>query len=90
MKQAKKLSGVALATAAASLFLGGCASMHDGSGATAAKSSTVHCAGVNSCKGTSACKTADSACKGMNSCKGKGWIPLSKEECESKGGTVSG
>ena len=89
MNQAKKLSGVALATAAASLFLGGCASMNDGGDAMAAKSSTVHCAGVNSCKGKSACKTAQSACKGHNSCKGKGWVPLSKEECAAKGGTAS-
>ena len=74
---ARKLTGLALATAAAGLFAT--------AGIPAAfadkEMAKVHCDGVNSCKGHSACQTATSACKGQNSCKGKGWMYLSKEEC---------
>ncbi len=95
MNTAKKLTGVTLASAAATLLLAGC-SGYGGSASNAssmdnaAKSATVHCSGINSCKGKSACATATSACKGQNSCKGKGWISTTKEECDAKGGKVTG
>lgn len=82
MMTAKKLTGLALATAAAGLFAtaGIAPAMADEKPASEAK---VHCDGVNACKGQSACQTANNACKGQNSCKGKGWLYLSKAECDA-------
>jgi hypothetical protein len=81
MMTARKLTGLALATAAAGLFAtAGIAPIMADTGTTEAK---VHCDGVNSCKGQSACQTANSACKGQNSCKGKGWSYMSKAECDA-------
>ncbi len=94
MKSAKKLSSIALVSAAAALLLAGCSSTGGSSYAKPvvkvqkASMAKVECSGINSCKGTSSCQTADSACKGLNSCKGKGWIPESKANCLSKGGKV--
>jgi len=77
---------MAVATAAASLFLAGCASM---GGSSEMAKADVHCAGINSCKGKSACKSAMNDCKGQNSCKGKGWMKKdNKAECEADGGSV--
>jgi hypothetical protein len=42
--------------------------------------------GANSCKGLSSCKTATSSCKGENSCKGKGFLEMSKADCDADGG----
>ena len=90
MKTVSKMSGIALASAAAALLLAGCSS-GDGYSAGAAKQvADIKCSGINSCKGTSACKTATSACKGQNSCKGQGWVKASKADCVAKGGVVSG
>ena len=83
MSAAKKVSGFALATAAAGMFA--MAPM----GATADEMK-VQCMGVNSCKGHSACKTANSSCKGLNSCKGQGFLELTKSECDAQGGTTAG
>lgn len=96
---AKKLSGLALASAAATLLLAGCGGNTESKtssekaapamDAQQAKEAKVKCSGINACKGKSACATATSACSGQNSCKGKGWIYVpSKEECDSKGGKV--
>ena len=54
----------------------------------AAASEKVECAGVNRCRGQSACQTANSACKGKNDCKGQGFLMLTPERCEEKGGTI--
>ena len=82
MTTAKKLSGIAVATAAAGFF-----ALAPVSGAFAEDS--VKCTGGNSCKGMSACKTASSECKGLNSCKGQGFTMTSTAEaCESAGGKV--
>ena len=88
MSEVKKMSGLALATAAATLFMAGCAS--SGAAEQEMKSEAmVHCFGINSCKGQTSCKSANNSCKGQNSCKGHGWMPTStKEECTEKGGTV--
>ncbi len=90
MKQRKfggtgKLSGGALAVAAAGLFISGVV------GAPAAESTEakVQCAGINSCKGKSACSSAKNACKGQNACKGEGWLSMTEKECAAKGGKVS-
>ena len=94
MSAVRKLSGTALAAAAAGLLLAGCAghgtmdktdSMMEHGKAMEAK---VHCAGINSCKGQTACKSASNECKGQNSCKGKGFLSLSKPDCAAKGGSV--
>ncbi len=78
MITAKKLTGLALATAAAGLFATAVIST-----ASAAEEAKVHCEGVNSCKGQSACQSAHNSCKGQNSCKGKGWLYLTKAECDA-------
>ena len=87
MNTVRKLSGTALAAAAAGLLLAGCATS-GGMGHSTATEATVHCAGLNSCKGTTACKTASNECKGKNSCKGKGFLSMSKADCTAKGGSV--
>ncbi len=74
----KKISGIALAAAAAALFVAGCAT--ESGGGTAGK---VACAGVNGCKGLSDCKTANSSCKGQNTCKGHGFVFMGADECTS-------
>ncbi len=83
MSSAKKLTGAALAAAAAGIF-----AMAPISGAVAGESK-VHCYGVNSCKGMGACKTATNACKGHNACKGTGFVSISAADCKEKGGTTS-
>ncbi|MCK5918359.1 MAG: hypothetical protein KAG34_08030 [Cocleimonas sp.] len=93
MNSVKKVSSIALASAAAALLLTGCSA----TGYTPTKAAgkahkvsmgKVECSGINACKGASSCQTASSACKGLNSCKGKGWIPETKANCLSKGGKV--
>jgi len=75
--QSNKVTRVALATAAALLF------SNMAVAPASADEAKVKCEGVNSCKGTSACSTATNACQGQNSCKGKGYLLLSKAECDS-------
>ena len=73
----KKLSGVALAAAAATLFVAGCATQDTVYEATG----KVECTGVNGCKGLSDCKTASNVCKGKNSCAGQGFVFMTPLEC---------
>ena len=78
----EKVSGFALAAAAAALF-----TMAEVPLAQAADG--MHCMGINACKGQSECKTAAGSCKGTNACKGQGWLAVaSAEECAEKGGKV--
>jgi hypothetical protein len=82
MNKAKRLTGLAIVAAAASMFIGAptvMAAKHEGK---------VHCTGVNACKGKSDCKTASNACKGMNACKGKGMNAMSEKDCKAKGGKI--
>lgn len=72
------VSGSTLAAAAATLLLAGAVTAP----ASHAAEGAGHCVGANACKGQTACKTASNACKGQNACKGKGWLELSKAECE--------
>jgi hypothetical protein len=82
-----KVTGVALAIGAASMFAFAPAFAADEATTT---TTMVKCNGGNACKGQSACKTATNSCKGQNSCKGKGMTSVSsKEECEKAGGTVA-
>jgi hypothetical protein len=82
MTSKRKVTGAALAIAAATLFA--TAPMTVSAGSKWGK-----CTGVNSCKGQSACKTARSSCKGENSCKGKGFLEMSKADCDVAGGEFS-
>ena len=83
MISAKKLTGLALATAAAGMF-----AFASIPAANAAQAGKIHCMGVNGCKGKTGCATATNACKGQNSCKGKGWLYMTKKECKDKGGKI--
>ncbi len=82
-----KTSGIALATAAATIFAMGAISTTP----VYAAGEAVHCVGANACKGKSECKSAKNDCKGMNACKGQGWVTKANEkECKAAGGTVKG
>ena len=71
-------SGSTIAAAAASLLLAGAIVAPTSQAADA----VGHCMGANACKGQSACKGASNACKGQNACKGKGFLEMTKAECE--------
>ncbi len=77
MKQGNKISGAAIATAAA-LLLGSMSTT-----VSAAEEAKVKCEGVNACKGKSACATATNSCAGQNSCKGHGYLMMSKADCDA-------
>ena len=69
------------ASAAAALFLAGMAgAAHAEEPGSEAK---IKCEGVNSCKGHSDCKSAANACKGQNGCGGKGFLMMTKAECDA-------
>jgi hypothetical protein len=76
------LSGVAIAAAAAGLFITQTVAP------VAADEAKVHCSGLNSCKGKSECASSKSSCKGQNSCKGQGWVTMDDKTCRAKGGVV--
>jgi uncharacterized membrane protein len=78
MITSKKLSGLALATAAAMMF-----STAPLTAANAADDGKVKCEGVNACKGTSSCATASNSCAGKNACKGHGFLMLSQSDCDA-------
>jgi hypothetical protein len=52
------------------------------------KVAKVHCGGVNECKGKSGCHSEKNACAGQNGCKGQGYVELTAEDCQSKGGKI--
>jgi hypothetical protein len=86
MSELSRLTGAAIAAAAASLFIAGCASYGGGTQAAAtqtadAGSVKVKCYGANACKGKAECKTAVNECKGQNACKGKGFVMLTEQAC---------
>jgi len=78
MQKFRSLAGISLATAAALAF-----STAPFTTASAADAAKIKCEGGNSCKGQSACHGATNGCQGQNSCKGKGYVMLSKAECDS-------
>jgi hypothetical protein len=82
--QTYKLSGIALALAAASMVSYASA----GEPATAAADTTdlVHCYGVNACKGHNDCKTAENDCAGHATCKGHGFVGMPSKACADVGG----
>ena len=88
------------ALSAAALFLGGCKDKggteppEGGDGANADQQ--VKCFGVNECAGESVCAVnkpqlgIEHSCAGENDCKGKGWIKITRAECEEQNGEVLG
>jgi uncharacterized membrane protein len=72
---------VALAAAAATLFIAGCASHGSAPAQTADSSVKVKCYGANACKGQAQCKTSMNSCKGHNSCKGQGFVTMGEKAC---------
>lgn len=87
MQGHKKLSGTAVAIAAASLV--GCASTStNSSGYTQITTSTdmVHCYGLNICKGHNDCKSGSHSCKGQASCQGQGFVTMPSRACIEAGG----
>jgi hypothetical protein len=79
----KKLTGTALAMAAAGLV-----GMAGATPAIAAGATTdmVHCYGVNTCKGHNDCKTAENNCAGHATCKGHGFVAMPAKSCGDIGG----
>ena len=73
-------SGAALAAAAASLMIAGAVAAAPTM--QIAADAVGHCMGANACKGKGACKGASNACKGQNACKGKGYLEMTKADCE--------
>ena len=78
MTKGNKMAGLAIAAAAAALFISGCESTGGTSARTEAK---IACDAANACKGMSDCKTATTQCAGQNDCKGQGFVKLSSAEC---------
>lgn len=92
----------AFALSAAALFLGGCKKAEptvepgntDAPGVTADEH--VKCFGINECSGQSVCAVnkpdlgIEHSCSGENECAGKGWIDVSRSDCDGKGGEVLG
>ena len=78
MTAVKKLTGAALACAAAGIFVAA------GIGNIFADKGMVRCEGVNACKGKSDCKSAKNACTpGQNACKGQGYVVMSEKDCKA-------
>lgn len=87
MRKATGITGAALATAVALMFVGN--ALAADSSSSGASSAQVKCVGGNACKGQSACKSAASSCKGQNACKGKGFVMTDNDAaCKKAGGTV--
>ena len=85
-----KMTGVALALAAAGL-ISGCQTTGESvetAAASAATTDLVHCYGVNVCKGHNDCGTADNSCGGQASCKGSGFVAMPSKACGDVGGQV--
>lgn len=78
-------TSIALATAAAALFVTLPAACSQDAGRTAGDLQGK-CIGGNACKGQSACATATTSCAGQNTCKGQGFTTTTKPECEEAGG----
>ncbi|HEY4127366.1 MAG TPA: hypothetical protein VGN70_04920 [Gammaproteobacteria bacterium] len=86
MRNVSTSRGLALAAAAATLFVLAPLAAYADAGAD----QIGNCYGVNACKGKSSCKTADNSCVGKNSCKGKGFVDtVSHGTCDQLGGRFS-
>lgn len=77
MDRNRRLVGMAIAAAAAGLFVAGVPA----AGAADDGTVKVRCYGANACKGQAECKTAMNRCKGKNACKGKGFVTMDEKSC---------
>lgn len=77
MDRSKRVTGLALASAAAALFVSAAAPVIAADGGAV----KVKCYGANACKGKAECKTSMSACKGHNACKGQGFVMMDEKSC---------
>ena len=77
MDRSKRVAGIAIASAAAALFVTSVAPSLAAEGAAV----KVKCYGANACKGQADCKTAMSSCKGHNACKGQGFVMMDEKSC---------
>ena len=92
-KKIQKLTGVAMAMAAAALFSGcqnggGMKTSSSSSAMASATTDLAHCYGVNACNGHNDCKGAGNACAGKAACKGQGFVNTTAKSCGDIGGTV--
>ncbi len=81
MDMNKRLAGIAVAGAAAALFLAGCSTPGSTAKFEDPAFAKVKCYGANACKGQAECKTAMNGCKGQNECKGHGFVMLEEAAC---------
>lgn len=82
--KSRKLTGAAVAIAAAGLFATAPLVASADSG-----DAMVKCFGANQCKGKNDCKTATNSCKGKSSCKGLSFVNMSSaKDCEEVGGKL--
>ncbi len=82
MNQTSRLAGVALAAAAATLFIAGCQSTGSDPGAERRqRCGEGEVLRRQRCKGQAECKTAMNSCKGQNSCKGHGFTSMTEQAC---------
>ena len=77
------MRGAAIAAGVVALL--GTAACGEGTGE--AEQALVKCEGINECKGQSDCGGKD-GCGGQNACKGKGYLSLTKAECDKIPGTT--
>ncbi|MFN0317111.1 MAG: hypothetical protein ACKVQA_18980 [Burkholderiales bacterium] len=76
MNKTRRIAGLAIASAAAAIFVSGVPALAaEGTGVK------VKCYGANACKGQAACKTSMGSCKGHNACKGKGFVMMDEKSC---------
>jgi hypothetical protein len=80
MQTNRKLLGLAVATAAAAMFIAASPSIAEDSGNLV----KVKCYGANACKGHAECKTSMNSCKGANACKGQGFMTMGEKACTEK------
>jgi uncharacterized membrane protein len=82
-------TGIQIAAAMAALLAATGCGQDDGSDTSSTSQNLVKCQGINECAGQSECATAaGNSCEGLNECRGMGWITVSADECDAKGGTV--
>ncbi len=80
MQTNRKFLGLAVATAAAAMFVAASPSIAEDGGNLV----KVKCYGANACKGHAECKTSMNSCKGANACKGQGFVTMGEKACTEK------
>lgn len=78
MDRKRRVLGMAIAAAAAGLFVASTPAVSAADGSV-----KVKCYGANACKGKAECKTAMNSCKGHNACKGQGFMMMDEKACIS-------